>query len=145
MRVGMVGMRPLAGYAGPVTTEDPTAERPATPGRESSVPGTTAHSAHAGPPIHAGHPAHAGPPTHAGPAAALGSAAPTAPLDVPTRTIVVVGTAVWALALVVTLVVPSLHTGERSWWPWACVTGMALGAFAWWYVGRGAGDARRNV
>ena len=63
----------------------------------------------------------------------------------PTRTIVVVGTAVWALALVVTLVVPSLHTGERSWWPWTCVTGMALGAFAWWYVGRGAGDARRNV
>ena len=113
-----------------MTTEDPTAERPATAGLEPTVSGTPAHSGH---------------PSHPGPAATLGSAAPTEPLDVPTRTIVVLGIAVWALALVVTLVVPTLHSGERSWWPWACVTGMALGAFAWWYVGRGTGDARRNV
>ena len=127
----MDGARCRAGYAGPVTTEDPTAERPATAGlgAESRAPGV-------GPagPAHPGHDAkRLARPT----ADALGTAAPTEPLHVPTRTIVVVGTAVWALALVVTLVVPSLHTGERSWWPWACVTGIALGAFAWWYVGRG--------
>ena len=48
---------------------------------------------------------------------------------------------VWVLALVVTLVVPSLHTGDRSWWPWTCVSGIALGAIAWWYVGRGHDNA----
>jgi hypothetical protein len=72
---------------------------------------------------------------------ALGTSAPVEPLALRTRPIVGVGTGLWALALVVTLVVPALHTGERSWWPWTCVTGIALGAFAWWYVGRGHGDA----
>lgn len=73
----------------------------------------------------------------------LGESAPVEATTVPTRTIVVVGTAIWAVALVVTLLVPALHTGDRSWWPWTCVTGIALGAFAWWYVGRTQGaDAR---
>ena len=67
----------------------------------------------------------------------LGEVAPVEPVDVPTRTVVLVGTAVWVVALVVTLLVPALHTGSRSWWPWTCVTGIALGLFAWWYVGRG--------
>ncbi|MBR7741992.1 DUF2530 domain-containing protein [Phycicoccus sp. BSK3Z-2] len=71
----------------------------------------------------------------------LGDAAPTAPLTVSTLKIVALGTGLWALALVVTLLVPDLRTGERSWWPWACVTGIALGAFAWWYVRRGRGNA----
>lgn len=71
----------------------------------------------------------------------IGEAAPTTPIDVPTRTLVSVGTGLWLVALVVTLVVPALHEGERSWWPWACVTGIALGGFAWWYVGRGRGNA----
>jgi hypothetical protein len=66
----------------------------------------------------------------------LGDAAPVEPVDVPTRTVVLVGTAVWVIALVVTLLVPGLHTGSRSWWPWTCVTGIVLGLFAWWYVGR---------
>jgi hypothetical protein len=35
--------------------------------------------------------------------------------------------------------VPSMHSGDRSWWPWTCVTGIVLGAFAYWYVGRGRG------
>ncbi len=47
----------------------------------------------------------------------------------------------WVVALVVTLVVPALHTGDRSWWPWTCVIGIALGAIAWWYVGRGHDNA----
>ena len=59
-----------------------------------------------------------------------------APLPVPMRPIIGVGTGLWVLALVVSLVVPALHTGDRSWWPWACIAGIALGAFAWWYVGR---------
>lgn len=71
----------------------------------------------------------------------LGESAPVAPPTVPTRTIIGLGVGLWALALVVTLVVPALHTGERSWWPWSCVTGLALGAFAWWYVSRGRGNA----
>ena len=100
-----------------MTTEDPTAPPPSTwedePGRVAGRGATEA----------------------------LGAAAPTEPIDVPTRTIVLVGTALWAVALVVTLVVPALHTGERSWWPWTCVTGIALGAFAFWYVSRGKGSA----
>lgn len=72
---------------------------------------------------------------------ALGSAAPVEPMVVPTRLIVAAGTGLWALALVVTLVVPSFHTGSRSLWPWTCACGIALGAFAWWYVRRqGRGD-----
>jgi Protein of unknown function (DUF2530) len=73
----------------------------------------------------------------------LGESAPVEPVDVPARTIVLVGTAIWAVALVVTLLVPALHTGDRSWWPWSCVTGIALGAFAWWYVGRMPGSTGR--
>jgi len=71
----------------------------------------------------------------------LGEPAPVEPVAVPTRMIVAVGIGLWSLALVVTLVVPSLHTGERSWWPWTCVAGIALGAFAMWFVGRGRGNA----
>ncbi len=71
----------------------------------------------------------------------LGEAAPVGAPPVSTRAVVVVGTAMWAVALVVTLAVPALHTGERSWWPWTCVTGIGLGLFAWWYVRRGRGNA----
>ncbi len=73
--------------------------------------------------------------------AALGAAAPVEPLVVRSRPIVATGIGLWVLALVVTLVVPGLHTGERSWWPWSCVIGIALGAIAWWYVGRGHDNA----
>jgi hypothetical protein len=73
--------------------------------------------------------------------AALGTSAPVEPLAVPTRPIIGVGIGLWVLALVVTLLVHDLHTGDRSWWPWTCVTGIALGAFASWYVGRGGVDA----
>jgi len=98
-----------------VTTEDPTAEHPTTP--EVALERAAGRGA----------------------VDALGDPAPTAPLDVPTRTVTLIGTGLWAVALVVTLLVPSLHTGERSWWPWTCVTGIALGVFALWYLGRGKG------
>lgn len=66
---------------------------------------------------------------------------PLQPLHVPTLRIIEVGLACWVVALVVTLVVPSLHEGNRSWWPWTCVAGFALGAAGWLYVRRGHGNA----
>lgn len=47
----------------------------------------------------------------------------------------------WLTALVVTLAVPSLHTGERVWWPWCCVAGLVLGLLGYLYVRRGRGNA----
>lgn len=64
------------------------------------------------------------------------------PLRVPMLRIIEVGMAVWLVALVVTLVVPALHEGERDWWPWACVAGFVLGGIGWAYVRRGRGNAR---
>src|SRR6478609_12243664 len=71
----------------------------------------------------------------------LGRSAPVEPLAVPTRQIIGVGIGLWAVALVVTLVVPALHTGERSWWPWTCVAGLALGSLGYAYMRRGRGNA----
>ena len=47
-----------------------------------------------------------------------------------------VGTAGWAVALVVLLIVrDSLPPGQR-WWIWTCACGVAMGLFALWYVPR---------
>ncbi|MFW5473810.1 DUF2530 domain-containing protein [Knoellia sp. CPCC 206450] len=62
-------------------------------------------------------------------------------MQVPTQRIIAVGLALWAVALVVTLLVPALHEGDRSWWPWACVAGLVLGAIGFAYVRRGRGNA----
>ena len=66
---------------------------------------------------------------------------PVKPVSVDSVHVIIAGTLAWAIALVVTLVVPALHTGERSWWPWACVTGLVLGALGLAYVLRGRGNA----
>lgn len=66
---------------------------------------------------------------------------PLTPLAVPTRRIIRIGLALWAAALVITLAVPALRTGERSWWPWACVAGLGLGMLGYGYVVRGRGNA----
>lgn len=63
------------------------------------------------------------------------------PLAVPMRRIVEVGLGLWTLGLVVTLAVPALHAADRSWWPWCCVAGLALGALGWVYLRRGRGNA----
>lgn len=63
------------------------------------------------------------------------------PLPVRTATVIKVGVAVWALALALTLAVPGLRTGERDWWPWACVAGITLGVVGYLYVRRGRGNA----
>ena len=47
-----------------------------------------------------------------------------------------IGTAAWAVALVVLLIVRgSLPAGQR-WWIWTCACGLAMGLFALWYVPR---------
>jgi len=63
------------------------------------------------------------------------------PLTLPMLRIVAGGVLAWLLALLVTLAVPSLRTGERSWWPWCCVAGAALGGLGWAYLRRGRGNA----
>ncbi len=63
------------------------------------------------------------------------------PIAVPTRRIVEAGLALWVLALVVVVAVPALHEGDRSWWPWACVSGILLGLVGYTYLRRGRGNA----
>ena len=67
---------------------------------------------------------------------------PLEPVHVPMLKIVEAGIVAWAVALVVTLVVPVLHEGDRDWWPWTCVAGMGLGAIGWVYLRRGRGNAQ---
>lgn len=63
------------------------------------------------------------------------------PFAVDTTRVIEIGIAMWAVALVVSLLVPSLHLGDRHWWPWACVAGLVGGGLASWYVRRGKGNA----
>jgi hypothetical protein len=75
------------------------------------------------------------------PEARVGQPEELAPLAVSTARIVIGGIAAWAVALVVTLLVPALHEGERDWWPWTCVAGIVLGGIGYTYVRRGRGNA----
>lgn len=63
------------------------------------------------------------------------------PLAWSSARIVLGGLVLWVVALVVTLAVPALHTGERDWWPWCCVAGLALGSLGYAYMRRGRGNA----
>ncbi|MGN6300718.1 MAG: DUF2530 domain-containing protein [Angustibacter sp.] len=63
------------------------------------------------------------------------------PIQVDSVRIVLGGLAGWVVALVVVLAVPALHTGDRSWWPWACVSGLVLGLVGLAYLLRGRGNA----
>ncbi|HEV7147331.1 MAG TPA: DUF2530 domain-containing protein [Pedococcus sp.] len=63
------------------------------------------------------------------------------PLALRTKHVIVGGTVAWLVALALTLMVPALHQGDRQWWPWTCVAGIALGAFGYAYVRRGRGNA----
>lgn len=58
------------------------------------------------------------------------------PLEANDRQVTVIGTAVWAVALVILLILRGrLPPGER-WWIWTCVAGVCMGLFALWYVPR---------
>ena len=48
----------------------------------------------------------------------------------------VVGTAGWAVALVVLLIIGDTLPAGSRWWVWTCVVGLAMGLFALWYVPR---------
>jgi hypothetical protein len=63
------------------------------------------------------------------------------PVSVNTARLVEFGIGLWLVALVVTLLVPALHSGPRHWWPWTCVAGILLGLIGWSYVRRGRGNA----
>ena len=65
------------------------------------------------------------------------------PPEVTLRTITLVGWGIlaWAVVLAVLLLAPSLRTGERSWWLWVPVAGLALGALGYGYLRRGKGNA----
>jgi Protein of unknown function (DUF2530) len=63
------------------------------------------------------------------------------PVSVPMTRIVEIGTGLWAVALAVVLVIPSLHEGSRSWWPWCCAAGIVLGMVGYAYLRRGRGNA----
>jgi len=62
--------------------------------------------------------------------------------------VTVAGTAGWAVALVVLLIVRDRLPAGQRWWIWTCVCGVAMGLFALWYVprlkrGRARAAARR--
>ncbi|RNL83994.1 DUF2530 domain-containing protein [Halostreptopolyspora alba] len=46
------------------------------------------------------------------------------------------GTAAWMIALVVLLAMGDRLAPSQQWWIWVCVTGIALGAFGFYYVPR---------
>ena len=63
------------------------------------------------------------------------------PVKVDVLRVLEIGTALWVIALVLTLVVPALHQDGRDWWPWTCVAGAVLGGIGWAYIKRGRGNA----
>jgi len=64
-----------------------------------------------------------------------------APLDVDGVRAVGIGTALWAVALLVTLALRGpLEAAGNGWWVWVCVSGVVLGLMGLVYVVR-----RRNA
>ena len=63
------------------------------------------------------------------------------PLAVSSARVVLWGELAWVVALAVILAVPSLHEGERDFWPWVPVAGLVLGLIGFSYVRRGRGNA----
>lgn len=63
------------------------------------------------------------------------------PVKIDVLRVLEIGTACWVVALVLTLVIPSLHGDGRDWWPWTCVSAIVGGAVGWAYVRRGRGNA----
>ena len=86
-------------------------------------------------------------PDHEGTAGPLDPPAgrpPLEPFHVQTVKVLVIGTSLWVVALVVTLFVPWMHQGARSWWPWACLAGAGLGLIGLLYLRRGRGNAAQQ-
>jgi hypothetical protein len=58
------------------------------------------------------------------------------PLEANDELVTAIGTAAWAVALVVLLVLRNQIPPSERWWIWTCVAGVAMGLFALWYVPR---------
>ena len=58
------------------------------------------------------------------------------PLEANDRLVTITGTAGWALALIVLLIIRGSLPAADRWWIWTCATGLAMGLFALWYVPR---------
>jgi Protein of unknown function (DUF2530) len=58
------------------------------------------------------------------------------PLEANDRQVTVIGTAVWAGALVILLILRDQLAADQRWWIWTCVAGVCMGLFALWYVPR---------
>ena len=61
---------------------------------------------------------------------------PPPPLEANDQVVIWVGTAAWAVALVVLLIIRDSLPADQRWWIWTCVCGVAFGLFALWYVPR---------
>ena len=76
--------------------------------------------------------------------------APPPPLEANDQVVIWAGTAGWAVALVVLLIIRDSLPADQRWWIWTCVCGVAFGIFASWYVprlkrGRARAAARRTA
>ena len=61
---------------------------------------------------------------------------PPPPLEANDRLVTVTGTAGWAVALIVLLIIRGSLPADDRWWIWTCAAGLAMGLFALWYVPR---------
>ena len=73
---------------------------------------------------------------------------PPPPLEANDQLVTGIGTAGWAVALIVLLIVRSSLPADARWWIWTCVAGLVMGLFGLWYVprlkrGRSRAAARR--
>ena len=62
------------------------------------------------------------------------------PFHVDLPRLVMIGTAAWLVALVLTVAIPALHRDGRDWWPWAAVSGVLLGLVGLAYIRIGRGN-----
>jgi hypothetical protein len=58
------------------------------------------------------------------------------PLEANDRQVTLVGTAAWAVALVILVILRDQLPADQRWWIWTCVAGVCMGLFALWYVPR---------
>ena len=61
---------------------------------------------------------------------------PPPPLEANDQLVTVTGTAGWAVALIVLLIIRDSLPADDRWWIWTCAAGVAMGLFALWYVPR---------
>ena len=59
---------------------------------------------------------------------------PPPPLEANDQVVIWVGTACWAVALVVLLIVRSYIPPGQRWWIWTALAGLVMGLFGLWYV-----------